>query len=78
LDDWIRGGPLEAGFEEWAPGTPALLRAAFLLTGRQESAEDLTLVRCCLLRIAPDPSREDGIIADDGRTKNAARNVSAM
>lgn len=42
---------MEAGFEEWARArTPALLRAAFLLTGRQESAEDLT--QDALLRVA--------------------------
>jgi RNA polymerase sigma-70 factor (sigma-E family) len=42
---------LQAGFEEWARArTPALLRAAFLLTGRQESAEDLT--QDALLRVA--------------------------
>lgn len=34
---------MDADFEEWARGrTPALLRAAYLLTGQQQNAEDLT------------------------------------
>lgn len=34
---------MDAEFEEWARGrTPALLRAAYLLTGQQQNAEDLT------------------------------------
>jgi RNA polymerase sigma-70 factor (sigma-E family) len=42
---------VDAGFEEWARArTPALLRRAYLLTGQQQSAEDL--VQSTLERVA--------------------------
>jgi RNA polymerase sigma-70 factor (sigma-E family) len=42
---------VESGFEEWAHArTPSLLRAAYVLTGQQQSAEDL--VQSALERVA--------------------------
>jgi DNA-directed RNA polymerase specialized sigma24 family protein len=42
---------MEDGFEEWARSrTPSLLRAAYVLTSQQESAEDL--VQGALERVA--------------------------